>query len=153
MHWVALKMLTGDRAKYLGIVFGVFFATLLMAQQSAIFCGLMRNTTSQIQDLDGADIWVMDPGVQFIDDVKPLLDDDLYRVRGVPGVQWAVRLYKGQGRARFDDGNFQQCLIIGLDDATLVGAPSQVLLGSLADLRRPDAVIMDEAGYHYLWPG
>jgi putative ABC transport system permease protein len=153
MNWVALKMLTGDRAKYLGIVFGVAFATLLMAQQSSIFCGLMRNTTSQILDLDGAEIWVMDPGVQFVDDVKPLLDDDLYRVRGVPGVQWAVRLYKGQGRARFDDGNFQQCLILGLDDATLVGAPRHLLLGSLADLRQPDAVILDEAGYRYLWPG
>jgi putative ABC transport system permease protein len=153
MNWVALKMLMGDRAKYLGIVFGVAFATLLMAQQSAIFCGLMRNTTSQILDLDGADIWVMDPGVQFVDDVKPLLDDDLLRVRGVPGVQWAVRLYKGQGRARFDDGKFQQCLVLGLDDATMVGAPREILLGSLADLRQPDAVIMDLDGYHYLWPG
>ncbi len=34
MNWVALKMLTGDRGKYLGIVFGVTFAALLIAQQS-----------------------------------------------------------------------------------------------------------------------
>ena len=27
------------------------------------------------------------------------------------------------------------------------------MLGSLGDLRKPDAVIMDEIGYHYLWPG
>ena len=74
MNWVALRMLTGDRSKYLGIVFGIAFATLLMAQQSAIFCGLMRNTTSQILDLDGADIWVMDPNVRFVDDIKPLRD-------------------------------------------------------------------------------
>ena len=47
-------MLVGDKAKYLGIVFGVSFAALLMAQQSAIFCGLMRNTTSQIRDIQGA---------------------------------------------------------------------------------------------------
>ena len=152
MNWVALKMLTGDRAKYIGIVFGVAFATLLMAQQSAIFCGLMRFTVSQILDVEGADIWVMDPGVQFIDDLKPLKEDDLYRVRGVPGVQWAVRLYKGQARARFGDGNFQQMMVLGLDDATLAGAPRHVVLGSLADLRQPDGVIIDEAGYHYLWP-
>jgi putative ABC transport system permease protein len=153
VNWVALKMLTGDRVKYLGIVFGVAFATLLMAQQSSIFCGLMLNTTSQIRDLEGADIWVMDANVRFVDDVKPLLDDDLYRVRGVPGVAWAVRLYKGQTRARFQDGNFQQFILLGLDDATLVGAPREILLGSLADLRQPDAVIIDEAGFHYLWPG
>src|SRR5262245_39940473 len=145
MNWIALKMLTGDRGKYFGIVFGIAFATLLMGQQSSIFCGLMRNTTSQIRDVEGADIWVMDPNVQFIDDVKPLSDDDLYRVRGVEGVAWAVRFYKGLGRARFDDGNFQQMIILGLDDATLVGAPREITHGSLADLRQPDAVMMDEA--------
>jgi putative ABC transport system permease protein len=64
-----------------------------------------------------------------------------------------VRLFKGQARARFPDGNFQQMLLLGLDDATLVGAPRHIIAGNLADLRQPDAVIMDEAGYHYLWPG
>ena len=97
MNWVALKMLTGDKGKYLGIVFGVSFAALLMAQQSAIFCGLMRNTTSQIRDIQGGDLWVMDKNVQFVDDTKPLSENALYRVRGVEGVRWAVRLYKGMG--------------------------------------------------------
>lgn len=152
MNWVALKMLTGDRSKYFGIIFGIVFATLLIAQQASIFLGLMRNTTSQIRDLDGADLWVMDPNVQFVDDIKPMSEDDLYRVRGVPGVSWAVKLYKGLGRARFDDGKFQQCILLGLDDDTLVGAPREMVLGSLDDLRKPDAVIMDEAGFYYLWP-
>jgi putative ABC transport system permease protein len=152
MTWVALKMLTGDGAKFLGIVFGVTFAALVMSQQASIFWGLMWNTTSQIRDLEGAAIWVMDPNVRFVDDVKPLSDDDLYRVRGVPGVSWAVRLYKGLGRARFQDGNFQQFIILGLDDATMVGAPKEILLGRLEDLRQPDAVIIDAAGYKYLWP-
>jgi putative ABC transport system permease protein len=155
MNWVALKMLTGDTAKYLGIVFGVSFAALLMAQQSAIFCGLMRNTTSQIRDIQGADVWVMDRNVQFVDDTKPLSENALYRVRGVEGVRWAVRLYKGMGRARLEDGNFQQVIIIGVDDATLVGAPAveqgKLLHGKLEDLRQPDAVIMDEFGWSYLY--
>lgn len=152
MSWIALKMLTGDRAKFLGIVFGITFAALLMGQQASIFCGLMRNTASQIRDIQGAGIWVMDKNVQFIDDIKPLADNDLYLVRGAPGVEWAVRLYKGLARARLQDGAFQQVILIGLDDATLVGAPREITLGSLADLRSPDAVIMDEAGYRYLWP-
>jgi putative ABC transport system permease protein len=155
MNWVALKMLTGDTAKYLGIVFGVSFAALLMTQQAAIFCGLMRNTTSQIRDIQGADLWVMDRNVQFVDDTKPLSENALYRVRGVEGVRWAVRLYKGLGRARLEDGNFQQVIIIGLDDATLVGAPAKeqdrLIAGSLEDLRQPDAVIMDEFGWRYLY--
>src|SRR3954465_16096114 len=48
MNWVALRMLTGDRSKYLGIIFGVTFATLLMAQQMSIFTGIMARTGSQI---------------------------------------------------------------------------------------------------------
>lgn len=152
MTWIAWKMLTGNRGKYLGIILGIAFASLLIAQQSSIFCGLMLLTTSQIKDLQGADIWVMDRNVQFIDDIKPLSENDLYRVRGVSGVLWAVRLYKGLSRARMDNGNFQQVILLGLDDATLVGAPLEIVAGSLADLRRPDAIIMDEAGYKQLWP-
>ena len=38
-------MLTGDRAKYLGIVAGVTFAALLIAQQASIACGLLLRTT------------------------------------------------------------------------------------------------------------
>lgn len=152
MTWIAWKMLTGNQGKYLGIILGIAFASLLIAQQSSIFCGLMRLTISQIKDLEGADIWVMDPNVQFIDDIKPLTENDLYRVRGVSGVQWAVRLYKGITRARMADGNFQQIILLGLDDATMVGAPREIIAGDLADLRRPDALIMDEAGYKQLWP-
>ncbi len=155
MSWIALKMLFGDRVKYLGIVFGVSFAALLMTQQASIFWGLMWNTTSQIRDLAGADIWVMDPNIQFVDDIKPLQDTDLYRVRGVEGVAWAVRLFKNIARARFDDGNFQQMILLGVDEDSLVGAPTldRMILGRIEDMYQPDAVIIDEFGFRYLWPG
>jgi putative ABC transport system permease protein len=153
MGWVALKMLTGNRGKFFGIILGVSFAALLIAQQASIFCGLMLLTTSQIRDIGGAEIWVMDANVQFIDDIKPMSEVELYRVRGVKGVEWAVRLYKGLSRARLEDGNFQQIILLGLDDASMVGAPGEMLLGSIADLRRPDAIVVDEAGYRQLWPG
>lgn len=153
MIWVAWKMLIGNRAKYLGIIFGVVFASLLIAQQSSIFCGLMSLTVSQILDVPGASIWVMDENVQFVDDIKPLADTDLFRVKGVPGVDWAVRLYKGIARARLEEGIYEQMILLGLDDATLVGAPERVVMGSIADLRKPDGVIIDEAGYKRIWPG
>ncbi|MFM7206274.1 MAG: ABC transporter permease [Planctomycetaceae bacterium] len=153
MLWIAWKMLVGNRVKYLGIVFGVIFAALLIAQQASIFCGLMSFTVSQILDVAGPGIWVMDAGVQYVDDIKPLTDTELFRVKSVPGVAWAVRLYKGIARARLPEGVFEQMILLGLDDATLVGAPRQMLAGSVTDLRRPDAVIMDDAGYKKLWPG
>lgn len=151
--WIALKMLTGNRGKYVAIIIGIAFAALLISHQASIFCGLMLMTTSQIQDIRGANIWVMDPNVQFVDDIKPLSSNDVYQVRGVPGVQWAVQLYKGLSRARLKDGNFQQVILLGLDDATFVGAPRKILAGTLADLRRPDAILVDQRGYEQLWPG
>ena len=69
MNRVALKMLTGDRAKYLGLVFGIAFATLLMSQQVSIFIGLMTRTASQIVDVREADVWVMHPRVKYIDEI------------------------------------------------------------------------------------
>src|SRR5262249_4004772 len=106
MSWVAWKMLTGDRSKYFALIFGIAFATMLMAQQTSIFCGLMLRTASQIRDVRDADIWVMDSNLQNPDEIKPLTENDLYRVRGVPGVRWAVRLYKGLARVKISDGDY-----------------------------------------------
>ena len=153
MLWIAWKMLIGNRVKYLGIIFGVLFAALLIAQQSSIFCGLMFLTVSQIRDIQGPDIWVMDKNVQYVDDIKPLSDTELFRVKGVPGVEWAVRFYKGIARARLEEGTYEQMILLGIDDATLVGAPEGVFMGSIADLRKPDAVIIDAVGYKRIWPG
>jgi putative ABC transport system permease protein len=146
VHYIALQMLIGDKAKYAGIIFGIAFATLLMTQQLAIFIGLMTRTYGFVTDTPQAEIWVMDPKVQFIDDLKPMQDTMLYRVRGVEGVEWAVPLYKGLLRARLENGNFQTCNVIGVDDATLIGGPPKMLEGRLEDLRRADSVIVDEVG-------
>ncbi|PZN79390.1 MAG: ABC transporter permease [Candidatus Methylumidiphilus alinenensis] len=146
MNHIALKMLMGDRGKYLGIIMGLTFASLIMTQQPAIFVGLMMRTFSFISDLGLPDIWVMDPKVQFVDDIKPLQDTKLYRVRGVAGVKWAMPLYKGLLKARLENGTFQTCNVIGLDDATLIGGPPVMLVGKLKDLRRSDGVIVDIDG-------
>ena len=50
MNAVALRMLLGDRAKYIGLIFGIAFSTMLMSNQVAIFTGLMLRTASQILD-------------------------------------------------------------------------------------------------------
>ena len=128
MNFVALQMLLGDRAKYLGLIFAIAFSSFLMSHQSSIFAGIMDRTTSQIKDVHDANIWVMDRYTQYFDEVKALTDSDVYRVRGVAGVEWAVPLFKGQPRAKGPDGNFRVVILMGLDDATLVGAPRDTRL-------------------------
>jgi putative ABC transport system permease protein len=163
MSWIALKMLVGDRAKFYGIVLGLTFAALLITQQGSIFCGLMCLTAGQIYDISGADLWVMDANVRYVDDVKPMVENNLYRVRGVEGVHWAVPLYKGLGRAKLNSFDrtghrhevIEQVVLLGLDDASMVGAPpaERVIVGSLADLRKPDAVMVDYTRLAKLYPG
>lgn len=153
MNLVALKMLLGDRAKYLGLIFGITFATLLMSQQVSIFIGLMARTASQVRDVREADVWIMDREVRYVDEVHALPDIALTRVRSVEGVAWAAPLYKGLGVARAADGVMHQVILMGLDDASLVGAPPRVVLGDFLDIRRPDALILDRAGYEVIWPG
>lgn len=161
MGWIAIKMLTGDRAKFIGIVFGLAFASALIMQQGSIFWGLMLRTCSQIYDLRGADLWVMDPSVAFIDDVKPMQERQLGIVRGVNGIEWAVPLYKGMARAKltFTDkitgqrtDVTEQVILIGLDDHSLVGEPASMFIGNIEDLNRPHSVVVDKVGLRKLFP-
>jgi putative ABC transport system permease protein len=153
MDFVAIRMLTGDRGKYLGLIFAIALSSFLIAQQSSLFLGLMDRTRSQIRDVGEADLWVMDRATQYVDEIYPLRDDALYMVRGVEGVRWAVPLFKGQAVARAMDGRFRSVILMGVDNASLTGAPRKLLLGSIDSLRDPDAVIIDLAGYHFLFPG
>src|SRR5262245_59157908 len=153
MNFVALRMLVGDRSKYFGLVFAIAFCTFLLENQTSIFANIMKRTAHQILDVTDAEVWVMDPKTEYFDQTKALKDTDLTRVRGVPGVAWAVRLFKGSPVARTLQGKFAVSVLLGLDDATLSGAPRKMLLGSWERLREPDSVVLDQAGYVLLFPG
>src|SRR5258705_8825610 len=113
MGFVALQMLLGDRAKYLGLVFAVAFSTFLMSHQCSVFAGIMERTTSQIKDIQDATIWVMDPKTQYFDEVKALTDGDLYKIRGIQGIECAVPLSKSLPRAKAPDASFRVVIMMG----------------------------------------
>jgi putative ABC transport system permease protein len=143
MNYVALKMLFGDRAKYLMLLCGLSFAVMLIVQQGSIFWGLMIWSQSGISNLN-AQIWVTDPNISQVEEVKPLADTTVERVRTVPGVEWAVPLYKGVVRARLANGEYHRVSLVGLDAATLIGRPARLFEGRIEDLRTPDAVMVDQ---------
>lgn len=145
MKFFALKMLFGDVAKFYGILLGLTFASLLISQQSSIFVGLMSRTVGFIRDTGQADLWVIDPDKLYVDDQKPLRDTELDRVRSVTGVAWAVPLFKGLLTAKLPSGERETCDVIGIDDATLIAGPPKMIEGSIEDLRRPEAIVIDSA--------
>lgn len=145
-------MLLGDRAKYLGLILGIAFSTLLMAQQTAIFLGILSRISSQIQDIYEPNLWVMNPLVQYIDENRPLPDRALHGVRSVSGVEWAVPFYKGSALAKTAQGMLKQIIVLGVDDETLIGRPQKMIHGVWEDLKEPEAIIMDYEGWEFIWP-
>ena len=142
---IALLLLFRDRAKYVMLVGGLTFCSLLMTQQTSVFCGIMLWTTATVRNID-AKVWVFDAKVEQVNEVIPLREIEVTRVRSVPGVEWAVPLYLGIEQARLGDGSFQNVQLTGLDTATFVGRPMEILKGRVEDLRLPDAVIIDQVG-------
>lgn len=143
--FIALRMLTGDRPKFIGLVFGLSFATFLMAQQLGIFTGFMRMCGVWVREVSaqGVDVWVVDPETEMVDDLKQMRNGELDRVRSIAGVAWAVPMYKNYAQARLPDGSMYLIRLIGVDDATLIGGPPRMKEGQLGDLRQDQAVFIN----------
>ena len=151
MYRIGLKMLTEDKAKYIGIILSISFSALIITQQMAIFIGLMRRSYSFIADTPQARIWVMNPSVKMIDDVNNVRESELMRIRSIKGVKWAMPFFKGLISARLPNGQFQTCNLLGVDSGTFIGAPHTVVEGAIEDLRKPYSIIVDrEAAFDKL---
>jgi putative ABC transport system permease protein len=151
--WIALRMLIGDRVKYFGLIFGIAFSSLLIGQQATLFANLMMRGASAVFAVTEADIWVMDPKAQSTDATLALPSTALERVRGVPGVLWAVPHFREAGSVRTAEGALERVSVVGVDDATLVGLPTTIMEGSREDLFRRDAIMVDTVGFAKIFPG
>src|SRR5207245_6111072 len=146
MFRVAMKMLLGDRAKYVGLLFGITFTSFLVTFAGSYFCGFMTRGFALIGENPGADVWVMDPAVESTEQTINIPDSALSRVRSVDGVLSAVPLAVATADVRFPNGRFQSLQLIGVDDAAFFGLPPLQNGVSPAVLRTPDAVVVDPGG-------
>jgi putative ABC transport system permease protein len=67
-------------------------------------------------------------------------------VRSVDGVHWAVPLFKSLLVAKLPSGSRQLCDVVGVDDASLIGAPASMVQGDISVLRKPDTIIIETRG-------
>lgn len=150
---IALKMLFGDMAKAIGLIFGIAFSVLLMTQQGGFFVGLISRSASIVMDATDVDVWVMSPSTESAEVSEPLRAIDLNRILAVPGVAAALPLTRAQVSIGTSDGRRESAALFGHDDATLAGMTDKMIMGSADNLRAPDAVAVDVLGYTKLWPG
>jgi putative ABC transport system permease protein len=145
MFPIALKMLMADRAKFFGLLFGIAFTSFLVTFAASYFCGFMTRGFSLVSENGAMDVWVMDPAVASVEQTINIPDSALSQVRSVEGVRCAAALALGTVDVRFPNGRFQTFQVIGVDDATLAGAPP-IVGASANELRAHDAVIVDAGG-------
>ncbi|MDN3646578.1 ABC transporter permease [Pontixanthobacter aestiaquae] len=144
--WIAIRMLTGDKTKFYGLLFGIAFSTLLITQQLTIFVNLIERGASGVYNVPTADIWVMDEVSRTTDVNFPMPATALDKVRGVAGVAWAVPHLRANASVRTQDGDLEGVGIVGVDDATLIGLPKRMVEGSTSALAQPDTVLIDDVG-------
>lgn len=145
MMRVAIRMLVYDTGKFAGLVAGIAFASLLSCFAACYFAGFMTRSFALVAEQPG-DVWVMDRTTASPDQFANFSASARDRVRSVTGVAEANVLALGTAEARMPDGRLQPIDVIGLDDATLAGAPN---LGDRSGgplLRSPDAAIVDLGG-------
>lgn len=151
MLGVALKMLMGDRVKYLGLIFGIAFATLLMTQQVSIFVGLLTWGANPVLDVREAQVWVMDKRVRQAEEGLALSDSELYRVRSVEGVEWAVPYFRTTATLKTAEGAVNAITLIGVDNQSLVGLPPDNRPEAATAIRGRNALVLDKTLVGRIW--
>jgi len=146
MFRVAVEMLMGDKTKYIGLLIGIVFTAFLVTFALSYFAGFMTKGFSLIDENPTADIWVMDSAVNSTEATINMPNSSLDLVRSVSGVSYATPLYIGDVTARFPNGHFQTFQLIGVDNATLSGAPALKTGLKQNALRLPQSVIVDSGG-------
>ncbi|MEO0642319.1 MAG: ABC transporter permease [Pseudomonadota bacterium] len=146
MLWIAIRMLTGDKQKFYGLLFGIAFSTLLITQQLTIFFSLIERGASGVFNTPEAEVWVMDPVSRTTEVKYEMPATALDEVRSVQGVEWAVPHLRANASVRSSTGDLEGVTIIGVDDATLIGLPKDMAEGDKNVLSQPSSVLIDDVG-------
>lgn len=141
---IALRNALHDPRRFAASVAGVCFSVVLVLVQLGLFGGMARNS-SQIVDRSPGDVWIVGRNTGNFQWGQPFPRRTLDVVRGTAGVAWARDLVAGWAQLRHPDGGMQQVEVIGFDVRSRVGAPWNVVAGSLDHLSIPGRVAFDRS--------
>ena len=137
---LARRNLTHDRVRLAVTLTGIVFAVVLIVVELGLFVGFTV-TTSNLIDKSSADLWVTSKHVPYIELGVPFTERKLYQVRAVPGVADAEKFILRWTQWKRHDGRQESVQIVGINpDKPLVG-PWNLVEGSVADLKKPDAIM------------
>jgi putative ABC transport system permease protein len=143
MRTLAWRNLVHDKVRLAVTVTGIVFAVVLIIVQLGLFLGF-TTATSTVIDHSGAHLWITAPRVPYIEQAVPFTERKLASVLATPGVQTASKYIVRFTQWKRPDGRQESVQIVGVELASGLGLPWNLVEGTLADLRKPDAVFVDE---------
>src|SRR6516164_10235688 len=138
---LARRNLVHDKVRLAVTVTGIVFAVVLIVVELGLFVGFTQTTTSLI-DNAGVDLWVTSEHVPYIELGAPLSERKLYQVRAVPGVADAQKFINRWTQWKRPDGRQESVQVVGINPDSPLGGPWNLVAGSVADLKQPDAIIV-----------
>jgi putative ABC transport system permease protein len=146
MRTLAWRNLVHDKVRLAVTVTGIVFAVVLIVVELGLFLGFTTATSSLI-DQSRADLWITAPRVPYIEQGVPFSERKLATVLATPGVRAAAKYITQFAQWKRPDGRQESVQIVGVDLVAGLGLPWNIVEGTLDDLRKPDAVFVDEI-YH-----
>lgn len=143
MPSLAQRNLFHDKVRLVVTLTGIVFAVVLIVVELGLFVGFTV-TTSNLIDNSGVDLWVVSKRVPYVELGVPFSERKLYQVRAVPGVEGAQKYITRWGQWKRPDGRQESVQIVGFNPGARLGEPWNVVEGSVADLKTPDSIIVDE---------
>lgn len=142
MFRFALRFLSYDKPKSIGVILGIIISIFLVGQQTGIFI-FLTSAMSALVDNTQADLWVVDNRTTNVNALGQLDVRIGYQIESLPGVKKAYPLVIAGGSAKFQGGKSAPVLIIGAQPPLFRGGPWRIVSGDLTDLLEEGAVSSD----------
>ncbi|MBX3299810.1 MAG: FtsX-like permease family protein [Acidobacteria bacterium] len=144
MASIAIKNLLHEKVRFAVTLTGIVFSIILTAVQLGIFLGFIEASTGLIGH-SKADLWIISKGVTHVEQGVAFDETNLYRALETAGVASAnMHITTLGAQARKPDGSDEGVTLVGFDLDSGMGGPWNIVSGSIDDLRRPDAIMVDE---------
>jgi len=140
---LAWRNLVHDRVRLLVTVTGVVFAVVLIVVELGLFLGF-TTTTSSLIDRSSADLWITGARVPYIESGVPFSERKLSTVLATPGIAHATKYIARFSQWQRHDGRQENVMVVGVDPGQPLGAPWNLVEGSVEELKQPDNVFVDE---------
>lgn len=123
---------------------GTTFSAFIVMQQPGTYQGVSDRLVTQIHSIKETDLWVMSPQSWEFSDPTYFNATDIYRIKAIPGVRWATKIYRFSFSWFHPNTNkVVTWELMGIDPETLFGLPKKMSQGDRTSIYKPNAIIID----------